>query len=407
MVDFGQLWTKSKIALIALGASVVAWAVYRSRTRNIAMHQFDVSRLAAGDVVLSTRPFAFTLGALKSLGIRAVTWSDWSHAAIVSTSGHLVEAVGNGVLRLSIAGALIEGDQNIEVLRLKPQYGGPSAAEAAAKFAEAQVSHKYASFQALVHSVLAIRFIASGPKEHEHFCSQLVAQSYESVGVPIHLLRCSDRITPAHLKNSDAFSKITDGVLMKASAAMTALPLPVFGDRLSDVPQEELRERQVVELAQAAVQDYEISPRPTTLAAFVEAIASGFGETPGAARAFDTALVSKLKSANWREMHDGIVDDASLSELCSEIQKEMSEGALDANMSGAMLTLFRQQEHSKIKANEQRRSNYEHCMRLYSEMSLQSFKYLADDFLNMWNGGEAVLSELRATIALLDRKQNL
>lgn len=407
VVDFDQLWTKTKIALIAMGASVVAWAVYRSRPRNSAMHQFDVSSLAAGDVVLSTRPFAFTLGALKSLGIRAVTWSDWSHAAIVSTSGHLVEAVGNGVLRLSIAGVLIEGDQNVEVLRLKPQYGGSSAADAAAAFAEAQVSHKYASLQALMHSVLAIRCIASGPKEHEHFCSHLVAQSYESVGVPIHPLRCSERITPAHLKNSDAFSQITDEVLMKASAAMTALPLPVFGDRLPDVPQEELLEREVVELAMAAVQDYEISPRPTTLAAFAEAIASGFRETPEAARAFDAALLSKLESAKWREVHDRIVDDASLSDLCNEIQKEVNEGVLDAHMSRAMLMLFRQQEHSKTKANEQRRSNYEHCMRLYSKMSLQSFKYLADDFLNMWNGGEAVLSELRATIALLDRKQNV
>jgi len=62
-------------------------------------------------VVLSTRPFALTIGSLKSLGIRTVTWSDWSHAAIISWSGHLVEAVGNGVLRLSIAGTLIEEGQ--------------------------------------------------------------------------------------------------------------------------------------------------------------------------------------------------------------------------------------------------------------------------------------------------------
>jgi uncharacterized protein YycO len=407
VVHFNQLWTKTKIALIVVGASVVAWAVYRSRRRNSAMHQFDVSRLAAGDVVLSTRPFAFTLGALKSPGIRAVTWSDWSHAAIVSTSGHLVEAVSNGVLRLSIAGTLIEEDQNVEVLRLKPQYGGPSAANVAAAFAEAQVSHKYASLQALMHSVLAIRWITRGPKEHAHFCSHLVAQSYESAGVPILPPRPSEKITPGHLKNSDVFSKITDEVLTKASAAMTAMPLPIFGDKLPDVPQEELLEREVVELAQAAVQDYEISPRPTTLVTFAEALASGFRDKPEASKAFDAALLSKLESVKWREVHDRVVDDASLRDLCNEVRKEVNEGVLDAQMSLVMLMLFRQQEHSKAKANEQRRGNYEHCVRLYSKMSLESFKYLADDFLNLWNGGETVLSELRATIALLDRKQNV
>jgi hypothetical protein len=196
--------------------------------------------------------------------------------------------------------------------------------------------------------------------------------------VPIDPHRSSERITPAHLKNDDLFSTITDEVLTKASAAMIALPLPVFGDKLPDVLQEELLEREVVELAHAAVQDYEIFPRPTTLAAFAEAIANGFRDTPEAAKAFDAALLSKLESARWREVHDRVVNDASLSDLCDEIQKEMNDSVLDAQMREAMLTLLRQHEHSKTKANEQRRSNYEHGMCLYSKVSLQSFKYLAD-----------------------------
>lgn len=352
--------------------------------------------------MLSTRPFSFSVQALKSLGIRTVTRSKWSHAAIISTSKHIIEAVGEGVVRLSIAGTLIEPGQNVRVLRLKPEYGGPRVAQSAAELAERRVSHEYASIRALAHSVLAIRWLTQPPNEHEHFCSHLVAQSYEPLEVSIVPGKSSVRITPSHFGKSVVFFDITDQVIDEASSQMVALPIPTLGDTPSEVPEEGLLERAVVKQALAAVQDHEISPRPTTLAELVEAIVTGVISEPTAAKAFDSALLAALESVKWREMHERIERDTSVRDLCHEVRGRTTEGVIDNRMRASLLALLKQHEHSKSQANERRRENCLYCAEVSSRGDLRSVKYLAEDFFSLWKGAESVLADLRATIALLE-----
>jgi len=174
--------------------------------------QFDLTRLAAGDIILSTAPFAVTIPALKSFAIRLLTWSPISHAAMVIDRGHLVEAVGDGVLRLSLSGALIDPAQQVRVLRLKEEFGWPSVAAQAAAVAEQSVSHSYATIAALCSLFAKL----PGPSEHEHFCSHLVAQSYEAAGVKLVEPTIAGKTIPRHFLQTPKLQLITADVLHEA-----------------------------------------------------------------------------------------------------------------------------------------------------------------------------------------------
>jgi hypothetical protein len=339
------------------------------------------------------------LAALKSFGIRVVTGSDWSHAAIVGPTGHLIEAVGDGVLRLAIAGTLIDEDQNVEVLRLKPEFGGPTVAAAAAVFAETKVSHRYASFLALVNSV--VKFNWCSPKDHQHFCSHLVAQSYENAGVSLLPPLSSAKVTPQRLKESQCLAIVTHKVLDAVSAATASLPLPMFGDRDEAVPSEDLRERAVVALALGKPSDLQFSSAPTSLPELADVIATQFQTDPGAARTSDRALLLALESVGWRETHASIVNDVSVGELCQYLRANAKTSLTDQEQRTAVVSFLKQQEHSKTQQNERRRENQIWCQQQYVKTGLPSFKYLADDYLNLWTDGEEMLADLRTTLQIL------
>jgi hypothetical protein len=155
--------------------------------------------LQAGDIVLSAA------NGINSVGIRAISLSPVSHAALYVGKGQIIEAVGSGVRQRSVQEFVAE-EATIVAFR-HPKLDGVQAA-LIQKFAEKHVGTKYntagivlqAPFtlerklcelpilpalarDACIRGVAAIQL---GPVPNDQFfCSQFVLEAYKAAGLPL------------------------------------------------------------------------------------------------------------------------------------------------------------------------------------------------------------------------------
>jgi hypothetical protein len=155
--------------------------------------------LQAGDIILSAA------NGINSAGIRAITLSPVSHAALYVGKGQIIEAVGGGVRQRSVQEFMAE-EATIVAFR-HPKLDGVQAA-LIQKFAEKHVGTKYntagivlqAPFtlerklcelpilpalarDACIRGVAAIQL---GPVPNDQFfCSQFVLEAYKAAGLPL------------------------------------------------------------------------------------------------------------------------------------------------------------------------------------------------------------------------------
>ena len=155
--------------------------------------------LRTGDIILSAT------NGINSLGIRAITLSPVSHAALYVGNGRIIEAVGSGVRSRSVQEFVAE-ESTIAAFR-HPKMDGAEAA-LIQKFAEKHVGTKYNTagivlqapftlqrkFCELPIMPAAIRdacirgsaAIALGPVPNDQFfCSQFVLEAYKAAGIPL------------------------------------------------------------------------------------------------------------------------------------------------------------------------------------------------------------------------------
>ena len=133
----------------------------------------DPEKVRVNDIVLSSE-----LG-LTSWGIRTFTNSDFSHAAICTRNGMLLEAVPKGVIRSTVQGKFAQKIEWIRVLRLRGQMPLDKYGRTVADFAEKSYQYEYS-----VHGALSSRFPLLGLAPlGELFCSQMVAQAYADAGI--------------------------------------------------------------------------------------------------------------------------------------------------------------------------------------------------------------------------------
>ena len=164
--------------------------------------------LLPGDVLLTTNPKS-----PASFAIRKATNSPYSHAILCVDPPWCVESIGYGILRFMINRFLLTEKENIHVCRLKDHGTRAGKAEAAANYANNQVSREYAHLD-----VLTVLFKAVPPVEQgKFFCSQLIAECYSRVGVHLVPNRGPAKVSPGDIARSDALEDVTKRCVREAT----------------------------------------------------------------------------------------------------------------------------------------------------------------------------------------------
>lgn len=164
----------------------------------------DPTLLDVGDVILSTT------SNWMSNGIRLFTNSDFSHAALHVGGGFLIEAVGAGVRRIHARAFVYPDESYVSVLRAN--HLSDDLRERVSASARAHLYRPYSIARALATKVKFVR----ANEDPGRFCSQLVAEAYESVECRL-LSKNSAAITPGDLTNSDLLKPVSAAVIRRAT----------------------------------------------------------------------------------------------------------------------------------------------------------------------------------------------
>ncbi|WP_444905086.1 YiiX/YebB-like N1pC/P60 family cysteine hydrolase [Microbulbifer sp. CnH-101-E] len=160
------------------------------------MYIFEMSLLKPGDIILTSQ-----VGAISKM-VRLSTLSKFSHAILYVGRGSFIHSDAQGVHSNNIQRLLFENKNHAEVRRvLDNDYVGQ-----AVMFARSQIGTSYSVKEA----VRTKNPLYSGEKLNRQFCSRLVAQSYESAGLP--LVDNADYCTPKDLQQS-SHTNAVDGCL--------------------------------------------------------------------------------------------------------------------------------------------------------------------------------------------------
>jgi cell wall-associated NlpC family hydrolase len=155
--------------------------------------------LRTGDIILSAA------NGINSAGIRAITLSPVSHAALYVGNGHIIEAVAGGVRQRSV-GEFIAEEATIVAFR-HPKIDGIEAT-LIQKFAQNHVGTKYNTAGIVLQAPFTLQrkfcelpimpalvrdacirgsaAISLGPVPNDQFfCSQFVLEAYKAAGIPL------------------------------------------------------------------------------------------------------------------------------------------------------------------------------------------------------------------------------
>lgn len=178
---------------------------------------FDPDRLQLGDVVLERG------GGLSSALVAAVTGGRFSHA-MIWVGGDFIEAMPDGVRSLSFARVPVVQPKRWALLRVAPENTGHAAR--AAVEARNLAFNTYDAWGAVLTTMKPRR----AAKVSSRFCSQLVAEAYMNVGLPLFSDRRPPAVTPNMLHRSPRLLPV-DMPLVPASV-FSAAPYPAeFLDR--------------------------------------------------------------------------------------------------------------------------------------------------------------------------------
>jgi uncharacterized protein YycO len=190
------------------------------------LYVLNPKELSVGDIVLTTDPLS-----AESELINICTGGSFSHAAICTEVGHLVEANTSGlndpgsVRRLSTMRIVATDPKFIRVLRLKRSVENHKRKAAkAAGFAEWAISAEY-----WWDGVRA--FLRRGIPENEKdrfFCSHLVADAYKRAGCDLLRHTAPEKVGPDDLMTSGLLDEVTTSVIAIESEkiVMSYLPKP-------------------------------------------------------------------------------------------------------------------------------------------------------------------------------------
>ena len=174
----------------------------------------DANALEIGDIVL------FADSKFNSVVIRAITRTDYSHAAICVLKGLLVEAQLEGIRARSTDSIRVERSSSLLVLRLRDEFDRSRAIRIrAGAIASGYLAKKYDHVGAIISPFPQLVW---SEQENKVFCSQLVATAYEQAGLTL-FNRNAEKIVPGSFAslttNKDRFFEdVTSSVLVNRAA---------------------------------------------------------------------------------------------------------------------------------------------------------------------------------------------
>jgi len=147
-------------------------------------------------------------------GIRKFTDSDFSHAALCTRPGMLLEAVTVGVMRRSVIATYASQPEWIKVLRPKMALPLDSHGLGVADYAEALYGRGYSLRGAAASKYSIIGPAAAGPV----FCSQVIAQAFADYGINLIPGKRPCDIYPGLLLKSPELLDVTTSCIRKVGA---------------------------------------------------------------------------------------------------------------------------------------------------------------------------------------------
>lgn len=169
------------------------------------MYLLDREKLQIGDIFLTTQKHPV------SKAIRVFSMSNFSHAILYVGDGSYIHSDGDGVHSGNVQRLLFNAHSHVQVLRMRNDIDR-ELVSAACAFARREVGKQYS-----VKDAISTKNPLSNKNDsNRQFCSRLVAQSYESIGLKI--VKNSSFCTPQELDSSEFTIRIGD-CLKEASNA--------------------------------------------------------------------------------------------------------------------------------------------------------------------------------------------
>lgn len=169
------------------------------------MYIIEIDKLQTGDIFLTTQKH------IVSKAINAFTSSDYSHAMLYVGNGSYIHSNGDGVHAGNVQRLLFNDEKYIQVLRLKENIDR-KLIDAACAFARNEVGKQYS----VKDAINTKNPFSKKSETNRQFCSRLVAQSFESVG--LKLVNNSSYCAPQELHDSE-FTVRVSGCVRKATDA--------------------------------------------------------------------------------------------------------------------------------------------------------------------------------------------
>jgi uncharacterized protein YycO len=161
------------------------------------MYLIEINKLQAGDIFLTTQKH------IVSKAIKAFTTSDYSHAMLHVGDGSYIHSDGDGVHAGNVQRLLFDDEKYIQVLRLREDIDR-KLINAACAFARNEVGKQYS----VKDAINTKNPLSKKADTNRQFCSRLVAQSFESVG--LNLVENSSYCTPQELDDSELTNQVSD-----------------------------------------------------------------------------------------------------------------------------------------------------------------------------------------------------
>lgn len=169
------------------------------------MYLIEINKLLPGDIFLTTQKH------IVSKAIKVVTASDYSHALLHVGDGSYIHSDGDGVHAGNVQRLLFKDERYVRVLRIREDIDR-KLVNAACAFARREVGKQYSVRDAINTK----NPLSKKTNTNRQFCSRLVAQSFESVG--LCLVDNSCYCSPRELEDSDLTILVSDCVRMASDA---------------------------------------------------------------------------------------------------------------------------------------------------------------------------------------------